>query len=143
MKNKITTLAITLFAIANTIAQERIITENQLPKPIKTYIKKHFPNEKVVKIEKEKKSNYTSYDVDLTSVNLDFKGNSIKEIEGNKKLPNSVIPANIRKYVTNRYPNHHIISWKLSSNNKYQEIELNDETELIFDRKGKFIRLSN
>lgn len=143
MKNKITALAIALFSIANVNAQERIISENQLPKKIQSYIKKHFSNESIVKIEEERKFNYTSYDVDLSSVKLEFKNTEIKEIDSYGKLPNSVIPASIRKYVASRYPQNYIISWKITNNGRQQEVELNNEIELLFDRKGNFIRMDN
>lgn len=143
MKNQIKTLfasLILIFASFSVNAQDRIITENKLPKEIKTYIKKHFPTNTIIQASIDKDLMSKSYDVILKeNIKLEFDSkNRIKEIEGNSKLPDSVIPNQILKYVQINYPKNFITDWELDNNN--QKVELENGISLEFNMKGEFLR---
>ena len=96
--------------------QDVVIPEAELPNAVKKYIKKHFPDHKVLKAEKEKSGSGHKHEVKLDKgVELEFNTkNEITEIDGTIKLPNSVIPKSILKYVETNYPENVITDWKLA-----------------------------
>lgn len=138
-------LTIVLFLVMTTItAQDRIIHQSQLPLEIQNYVKKHFPNEKILTVEEDKDYFSTSYEIQLqNNIELEFKGVSIKEISSKSKLPNSVIPLKIRNYISEKYPNSYITDWELDDYERRQQVELNNGLELEFNKNGKFIKLDD
>ena len=114
---------------------------NETPQEIEAFVKMHFPNNAITKITKEMSGNSYTYDVKLTG-NIELEFNSKKEItsiDSATKLPDSVVPSNIRSYVTTNYPSNFIIGWELEPT--YQQIELNNGIELEFTLSGEFIRI--
>ena len=112
---------------------------NETPQQIESFVNMHFPNNAILKITKEMKGNSYTYDVTLAgNIELDFNSNlEVTSIESATKLPDSVIPANIRSYVTANYPNNYIVAWELEGVN--QQVELNNGVELLFTMTGEFI----
>lgn len=143
--NKIFVLTVALFClVVASKAQERIITESQLPIEIQNYLKQYFPKNKVLRAEEDKEYFSTSYEIKLQNgIELDFEGTKIKEIEANTKLPDSVIPKKIRDYVATNYPDFYIIGWELNDLGNRQQIKLNNEMELEFNKKGRFVRFDD
>ncbi|HLV41749.1 MAG TPA: PepSY-like domain-containing protein [Brumimicrobium sp.] len=120
---------------------KEIISEADLPVDIKTYIAKHFSDSKIIKAEREKAMNGIKHEVKLDSgVELEFNGkNEIVEIDGTSKLPETVIPKSILKYVKTNYPDNAITDWELKS--VKQEVKLDNGIELEFNLAGKFLRV--
>lgn len=118
-----------------------VIPESELPKEIKDYLKKHFPDSKVLKVEKEKSGLGHKHDLKLDNgIELEFNSkNEITEIEGSIKLPDSVIPKSILKYVETNYPENGVTDWKLDKNK--QEVELDNGIELEFNLNDEFLRI--
>ncbi|HZH86586.1 MAG TPA: PepSY-like domain-containing protein [Brumimicrobium sp.] len=121
--------------------KKEIIAEADLPKEIKKYIAKHFPDSKVLQAEREETLAGFHHEVKLDKgVELEFDGNNkIVEIDGTSILPESVIPATIFKYVKTNYPENGITDWKLEGNK--QEVELDNGIELEFNKNGEFVRI--
>lgn len=118
---------------------DEIVTET--PQEIEAFVKMHFDNNAILKITKEMSGNSHTYDVNLAG-NIELEFNSKKEItsiESATKIPDSVIPANIRSYVTTNYPSNFIIGWELEAT--HQQVELNNSVELEFTMSGEFIRI--
>lgn len=122
---------------------EVILTANEIPSEIKTYVTTHFPNNSITRAIKETENNVVSYELHLTeNIELNFNDAfEITEIDGTSKLPDSVIQPAILDYVTLTYPNNFITDWELE--NDHQQVELDDETELEFTLNGEFIRIDN
>jgi len=122
---------------------EVVLTENEIPVEIKTYVTTHFPNSSIIRAIKETDDNMISYELYLSeNVELTFNDAfQIIEIDGASQLPDSVIPTAILDYVAQNYPNNFITDWELEDN--HQQVELNDETELEFTLDGVFIRVDN
>ncbi|GAB1415623.1 hypothetical protein MASR2M117_10290 [Paludibacter sp.] len=73
-------------------------------------------------------------------VSLEFnQKKEIISIDGNSKLPDSVIPEKIRNYVFKKFPANFITDWEID--NKTQQVSLDNEIDLIFTMSGVFIRL--
>lgn len=133
-------LATTLMMSCSSDDEELV---NETPQEIEAFAKKHFPNNAILKITKEPSSNTYTYDVTLAG-NVELEFNSKKEIisiESTTKLPDSVIPANIRSYVSSNYPSNFIIAWELEAT--LQQVELNNGVDLEFTLTGEFIRVDN
>lgn len=83
------------------------------------------------------------YEITLScGVKLEF--NKLKEIidiDGNAKLPDSVIPSNILSYVNSNYATNFIIAWELQSGN--QEVQLNSNLVFVFNMAGDFLRVDD
>ncbi|NJW53079.1 PepSY-like domain-containing protein [Salinimicrobium oceani] len=54
----------------------------------------------------------------------------------------AALPQAILDYITTNYPNNTIWKAEIEDNNNY-EVELNDETELIFDQQGNFLGIDD
>ncbi len=118
---------------------EEVLAEAEIPSEIINFINTHFGNSTIVKAVKETEDNQITYEVYLSgNVQLEFnEAFETIEIDAVTALPNSVIPQSILDYVAANYPNQVIIGWELENNQ--QKVELNNETDLIFDLNGNFI----
>ncbi len=121
--------------------KESIVNADGLPSSAQTYITQHFPALDVLQVVKERDDLRVSYDVYLSEgYKLEFnKKGEIQGVEGNNKLPDSVVPAKILAYVNANYPDQFIIDWELDD--RGQEVKLNNRLELVFDKNGNFLRL--
>ena len=54
----------------------------------------------------------------------------------------AALPQAILTYISTNYPDHTIVKAEVEDNNNY-EVELNDETELIFDAQGNFLGIDD
>ena len=120
-----------------------------LPKNATDYIAKHFNGYEINFFEKDR----DVLDVDYTvyvrngkqSYKLEFdkKGN-VTDIESESRglaLPQSVLPANVVQYVKGAFPNAKVTEWSKDGNK--QLVELNNDMELVFNAKGKFLRIDD
>jgi len=143
MKNllKLSFLLFSLSIIAS-CDKETIVGESDLPVEIKTYIETHFPASTISRAVKDKDGTEL-YEITLTNgVKLEFnKQNEIIDIDGNSKLPDSVIPSLLLNYSNTNYPTNFITGWELMGSE--QEVKLNNGLELIFNIAGDFIRIDN
>ncbi len=133
-----------LISSFSTLAQERIISESELPFSIREYIATNFKEHKIVKCEEEKNGTSISYQVKLTDFKLEFDSNNkIKEITSKSDLviPDKLIPASILSYVKTHYAGKGIMEWELKK--KKQEVKLNNGLELEFSLDGKFLRIDD
>ncbi len=104
---------------------------------------KHFPNNPIVEFEKDTDDGRVKYEVELrdgTDIEFDYRMN-VKEIDSgsdDRPLPDSVVPKAILDYVKAKHPNNFIVKWERKRGG--YEVELNNDLELKFNRKGRFIR---
>ncbi len=132
-----------LLLSATAMADDRPIPAEQLPAAAKTFIKKHFPQDQVVEAEMEKNFRSTKYDVKLSSgAEVDFtgKGNWISVDCEHSAVPAAIIPAAIKKYVNSKYQGQQIN--KIERETYGFEIELSNDLELKFNKKGKFLSIN-
>lgn len=122
--------------------KEEVVSDTELPGPAKEFITLHFTNEKIVNVVKEKdfldkKPTYEVLLANGTSMDFDQEG-GLTEIDGaQNKLPDSFIPAKIAQYVQTKYANTIIVGWEKEGEN--QDIELNNNIELCFDKNNEFL----
>lgn len=112
----------------------------ELPAAVIEYIETYFPAQPIDKAVKEFDMRSTWYEVDFKNgVELKFnEAGEILEMESDLALPDAALPANVVSYVKENYAGHYIVGWEKEK--KGQEIELNDGTELKFNKDGEFVR---
>lgn len=117
--------------------------KNNVPSKIAAYVAKHFPNNPIVEFEKDTDDGRVEYEVELrdgTDIEFDYRMN-VKEIDSgsdDRPLPDSVVPKAILDYVKAKHSNNFIVKWERKRGG--YEVELNNDLELKFNRKGRFIR---
>jgi len=133
-------LVLLLIGLAGCDKEEDISPED-LPAEILAYVQLHFPDHSVIGAVKDIDGRSMSYEVKLEGgFKLEFnEKKEIIEIEGKSKLPDSVIPPEIRLYVLDHYPDNYIIEWELEGAN--QQVELDNKIELLFTMDGDFIKI--
>lgn len=126
-------------------AQEKIISENELPQTAKDFITKNFSEQKVVQTVKD--IDYwikTEYEVTLDNAfYLEFDGSgNWKEIDGkDTAIPTEFIPEPIIQYVSENFPTQK--STKIEKKSSGYELELSNGLDLDFNAKGKFIGIDD
>lgn len=121
--------------------KEEIMPVSELPNEITSYITKHFPNNTIKQVIKDRDGLTKTYDILLSeSISLEFnRQKEIIDIDGVSKLPDSVIPDKIREYVRNNYPDNFITDWEIDGRN--QQVQLDSGLDLEFNMKGDFLRI--
>ncbi|WP_159637281.1 PepSY-like domain-containing protein [Sphingobacterium composti Ten et al. 2007 non Yoo et al. 2007] len=126
-------------------AQDKLIDLGQLPKQAQNFIKTYSSKLSVayVKLEDELFSK-KSYEVKMNDGSeFEFdKNGEWKEIDMKRKsIPLSLIPQAIKEYVEKSFPKNNIV--KLSRRSSKYEIELSNGLDLVFNSKGKFLRIDD
>ncbi len=136
----ITMLSLMMFALTS-CDKETVLNINDTPSEIQAYIKTHFPAATVAQIIKDRDGFTKGYEVFLNDgTKLEFNSkNAITDIDGNKQLPNSVIPDRILTYVNTNFSSNVITDWELDDKN--QKVGLDNDLELLFNMSGDFLRL--
>lgn len=115
------------------------IEASALPKAATQFIAKHFPEEKIYKVEQDKGYRGPEYDVDFYSgaeveFTEDGQWKDIKAARGNA-VPAALIPAAIAKYVKTNFEGQQIV--EISRRRGGYEIELANGTELRLTEDAK------
>ena len=126
-------------------AKDRISHEiNDLPQRSIEMINNHFKDKSISYIKTEGWSIGREYEVVFTDgVNLEFNYEGFwKEIKSKKDtIPQSLIPENVKSYLSEKYPNFKIK--KIEEKRKTYELKLNNCLELHFNKTEKFIRFDD
>ncbi len=133
------------FAFTSCDMSDDIVLDNT-PDEIQAYVNQHFPGNSVRKVVKDidHDTDTVTFEVSLTEDNTELEFNAAKEIieiESDVQLPDSVIPDGIRTYVQAEYPANFITDWELE--NGEQHVGLDNDTDLVFNANGDFLRLEN
>lgn len=146
MKKSIKTLGLSAAMLALVLtgcADDKIVTENDLPEEISTYISNNFPDNEVAQVTVDQEAFSKKYAVILKdNIKLEFDSkNNITDIDANAALPDNVIPAEILAYVNANYPNNVITDWELED--KHQQVKLDNGLTLEFSLAGEFLRIDD
>src|SRR5690606_18907873 len=126
-------------------AQDKLIDLGQLPKKAQNFIKTYASKLSVayVKLEDELFSK-KSYEVKMNDGSeFEFdKNGEWKEIDMKRKsIPFALIPQAIKDYVAKSFPKNNIV--KISRSSSKYEVELSNGLDLVFNNKGKFLRVDD
>lgn len=123
---------------------DTVISAADLPKSASTFVTTYFSVATYLVVKKHNipESDGSVYEIKLSNnfeIDFDANGNWI-DIDGNNQaIPPALIPEKIQSYVTTNYPNQFITS--IDNEKTSIEAELSNNTELIFDLQGNFIRI--
>lgn len=130
-------LALLTFVLIGTsvtaCGRKRVIDPAQLPKAATELVQKHWPS-CVIDFAYINGQEYEVLLSDGTIIEFDKKG-VWKDMKCTDGLPVTIIPMNITRYVTNRFPKQLII--KCEKMRGGYEIELTNGLELEFDLQGR------
>ena len=141
---KLILLTVSLFMGLGTIfaGHDHPIKVEQLPEKAQKFLTTYWNDVKVVKAEMDKDGLEVTYDVYLennTKIEFDKKG-EWKEIKSPMtEIPKGVIIQNIVDYVANNYSGSRIE--KIKREHHHYEVELTNDIELKFNKKGEFKRI--
>lgn len=142
MKKVTISILFMVFALSlDACTKERIISFDQLPQKAQTIITTYFSIEEVMIVKLDKDDLQIEYDVKLkngTELTFDSKGDLIEIDCHRQRVPDGLVPENVRAFVTANHPTAFVTEW---SKNKFRlKVELNNGLELVFNNDGDFIR---
>lgn len=143
---KVLLLLVCLFTLQTVVwaDDDKPIQVNQLPQTAQTFIKTHFPNNKVAMAKMETDWFDKSYDVIFTNgdkLEFDKKGVWTEVNCKYSAVPVAVVPDAIKKYVTTNYPDAKML--KIERDKYDYEVKLSNGWEIKFDMQFNVIDIDN
>jgi acyl-CoA synthetase (AMP-forming)/AMP-acid ligase II len=137
-------LLISAFTAGVSARGKQPIAFEKVPEVVQEEVQKYFlPLEiQLITVKKvaPRKFEYTFSMEDATQIKYSNKA-VLLEVENEKGVLPVFIPEKILTYVLETFPNATITSYEAASGKKV--IELNDEMVLVFNKKGKFLRIED
>lgn len=135
-----------LFAFSNVSADERdkVITKEQLPAAAQQLLNEHFSGLKISLVKEDREFISRNYEVIFTDgTKVEFTRNGEwKELDCRKgEVPAALVPAEINKAVSERYPDAKILQIDRDRND--YEVRLSNRLELTFDKKFNLIDIDD
>ena len=143
---KILALFVCLLTISTGVRadDDRPVRFDQLPAKAQAYVKKYFPQEKVVLAKMAQDFFEPKYEVifaNSSKVEF-FKDGTWKEVDCKySTVPEAVIPEAILRYVKATYPDHKVV--KIEKEDRGYEAKLANGMKLEFDNKFNLIDIDN
>lgn len=119
---------------------DRPVKVEQMPQQAQQFIKKHFPKSSVALAKMEVDLFSKSYEVLFTNgdkLEFDSKGAWTEVNCKYSAVPAEIIPAAIKTYINQHYPDTKII--KIEKDSRDYEVELSNKWEIKFDKKFNVI----
>ena len=142
---KLILLLVCVLSIQVTMADnDKPISFAQLPQTAQKFVKQHFPKAKIALTKMETELFDKSYDVVFTNGDkLEFnkKGEWTEVNFKFSSVPVKVLPAQIKKYVEENYPEAKVLS--IERDNYDYEVKLSNFWEIKFDLNFNVIDLDN
>jgi hypothetical protein len=139
---KVLLLLVCLFTLQTVVwaDDDKPVQVNQLPQTAQTFIKTHFPHNKVAMAKMETDWFDKSYDVIFTNgdkLEFDKKGVWTEVNCKYSAVPVAVVPEAIQKYVTTNYPEAKML--KIERDKHDYEVKLSNGWEIKFDMQFNVI----
>jgi len=126
-----------LFVANVALADDTPIPVNQLPAAAKTFVKNNFKGKTIASAEKDG----TTYECRLDDgTKIEFNRNGVwdkVESESNAAVPAKLVPRSIQQYVKAHYAD--CVITKIDKERYGYEVELSNDVDLKFNKKGKFL----
>lgn len=141
-KLSLITSVLLAFVLFTNCEEETVITVQELPTEINSFVENHFENSTISYAEKVRFED-EKYKITLsTGYKISFnKKNEMIKISGNSQVPNSVIPEQILDYVNSNFSSNYIEEWKKEKKN--HEVKLDNDLELVFDKNEQFLKMDD
>lgn len=139
MKKFLLFLAGTAMVVAVNAAPQKVDFD-KLPKNSQEFIQKNFPKETVKLVEMDREASWDKYTVFFDSgTQVSFEGGSgdcSQIVMKNGTVPAMLVPAKIKAYVADNYPDRRIVMMKTTADGI--NVGLSDKTLLDFNEEGDF-----
>ncbi|MBR2165291.1 MAG: PepSY-like domain-containing protein [Paludibacteraceae bacterium] len=123
-------------------ANKQPVALTALPQALQDSIAAHYTPDQILIVTSEKTAprhyEYEFRVADGTKLKYSDKAVLMK-IENEKGIDLSYVPSGIQNYVKETFPNTFIVEYTRAT--MKQEVELNIDVTLVFDKNGRFIRL--
>ena len=137
-------IAILLCALTlNVFAAKKPVAFKDVPEAIQKAILANYQKEQIQFITSEKEFRNYEYEIvlkDGTSLKYDKKA-KFREVKNKNGVKEVFLPKNIQQYIHHIFPNTEVTDYKKAS--YHQIVELNNQMVLVFDKRGKFLRIDN
>lgn len=130
-----------LFALSTQTFADRPVEKSQLPVNVQEFVKKHFPGVEVSYAKQDNDWFEKDYTVVLTNGDkLEFTSKGEwKELDcEHNQVPEGIIPAPIRKYVSENQKGQHIV--EIKKERRHYDVKLSNKLEMEFSLDGKLLR---
>ncbi|MBR5813139.1 MAG: PepSY-like domain-containing protein [Bacteroidaceae bacterium] len=146
MKKIIILLALVFsIGVANALDfNDKVISKNQLPAQAQSFLNEYFAGAKISYAKQEIDFLERSYEVVLADgVKLEFSNKgSWKEVDCSYgEVPSSIIPAPIRKYISENYSGSRVL--KIERDGRGYEVKLSNKLELKFNNDFKIVNIDD
>lgn len=122
---------------------DKPIQVTEMPKEAQSFVKSHFANQSVAVAKMETDFLDKTYDVIFTNgdkVEFDKKGNWTKVDCEHTQVPQAVIPAAIRQYVSKNYPDAKVVKIE-KTDRKGFDVDLSNGFDIEFDKKMRVVEI--
>ena len=136
--------ALLLPAIALRADHDRIIDPEQLPAAAKLFIRQYFPEIPITFAQKEYDDMRVKYSVHLedgTEIEFNSKGEWDNVDCQFHSVPEALVPPQIAAFVAKRFPGSSVV--KIDKERYGYDIEISNDLELKFDRKGRLLEMDD
>lgn len=133
---KLLVVLMSFFALSMVVSCDRMVSPDKLPNEAKQFIAANFPGVDVLSVRKDGLQ-YEAVLFDGTELEFKHNGEWIKVDCGMNPLPQGILPANITKYLTAKFPMNFATHVKFE--HKRYEVELDNDLDLVFDKNGNFM----
>lgn len=135
MRKLLLTFLFIISSFSYCLSEEIIISPNELPDNIKTFVQKYFPGTSIMYAEID----YNEYDIRLNSgAEIEFeKSGEWKEIKAYQNFPTELLPKSAVQAIKKTYPSAFII--KAEKIWHGFEIKTNNMMEIYVDSKGNIL----
>lgn len=138
----VSALVMAVFSVTSLTAcdSDRLINAEELPKGSQDFIKTHFPDCSVMRVQYDGVDK--DYDVNLDcSAELEFnKNGEWKSVDCYaNRVPDAIIPSAILDYVKSNYAQNYIV--QIEKERTGYDVELNSDVDLRFNSNGEFVRV--
>ena len=144
MKKIFFVASIILLSALSAVAQDRMITFDQLPQTSQTFITTYFSKANVSYVKIDEESYGFEYEVYFNNGNkVEFdKTGEMKKVDCNhSKVPDGIVPAQVIKYINTNYPGAIVTEWCKKRTN--WKAELSNGLDLYFNSQYMLIGIDD
>ena len=142
---KIVSMCVITLLVSMAACSDKPVTPEQLPEPVKSFVKEHFPDQSISFADKDLELTGCQYDVVLADGSrIDFDTDNMWEkIEGTltAPVPTDLIPPAIVTHIQSNFPDAMII--KIDKESYGYEVELANGLELKFNKEGALMEVDD
>ena len=134
-------LLLGLFCLTAGAKGKQPIAIEKLPRAVKAAAMQHYTPDQILFITMEKQVGKDEYEFSLadgTKVEF-YENGQLHKIKSQQGVPDAFIPENMLQYIKATFPNSIVTEYK--NERMMKKIEINNDVDLVFNRRGKFLRI--